>query len=259
MKSIVFILFCTVSVTFSSCKKEEEERYFYIKEKVITLKYNSEEQILVMQNDTSALPTFECSDPEVAIVSADGTVTGKLNGTASIYVRSQDGMFTDTCTVNVFPTAFYFREPLLKFGCTKKAVKDYEIRRFYKDVSSILVFYPDHATLRYVAYAFDGEQMVQPAMFLVNATWGLYNAMTLLKERYNYMGYRDDCHVYYRGKIGVVIRNDRGLGQYMLYFTWNPTDITHSGSVLDEAKKAIARYRQLDKFRLGANSPLVTQ
>ena len=44
---------------------------------------------------------FESSDPTIAVVNEDGTVTGKTKGTCTITATSVDGGFTATCEVTV--------------------------------------------------------------------------------------------------------------------------------------------------------------
>ncbi len=53
------------------------------------------------KNPTNAKVVFTSSNPEIATVDADGKVTGVAVGTATITATSDDGKYTDTCTITV--------------------------------------------------------------------------------------------------------------------------------------------------------------
>lgn len=50
---------------------------------------------------TNSKVTFTSSNPEIATVDVDGNVTGVAEGTATITVTTEDGSYTDECTVTV--------------------------------------------------------------------------------------------------------------------------------------------------------------
>ncbi len=50
---------------------------------------------------TNSKVTFTSSNPEIATVDVDGNVTGVAEGTATIIVTTEDGSYTDECTVTV--------------------------------------------------------------------------------------------------------------------------------------------------------------
>ncbi|MBQ3498968.1 MAG: Ig domain-containing protein [Clostridia bacterium] len=52
---------------------------------------------------TNSKVTFTSSNPEIATVDVDGNVTGVAEGTATITVTTEDGSYTDECTVTVTP------------------------------------------------------------------------------------------------------------------------------------------------------------
>lgn len=53
------------------------------------------------KNPTNGKVTFTSSNPEIATVDADGKVTGVAVGTATITVTSDDGSYSDSCTITV--------------------------------------------------------------------------------------------------------------------------------------------------------------
>ena len=52
-------------------------------------------------NATNSKVTYKSSDESVATVDANGLVTAKAEGTATITVTTEDGSKTDTATVTV--------------------------------------------------------------------------------------------------------------------------------------------------------------
>lgn len=75
-------------------------------------------------NATNKAVSWSSSDENVATVDSNGIVKGKANGSAIITVKTEDGDFTDTCTVTVH-THSYTSSVTTEPSCTEDGVKTY--------------------------------------------------------------------------------------------------------------------------------------
>lgn len=70
----------------------------------LSLKPGDTEQLIAIVSPSNAVNkavSWECSNTTVASISANGLVTGKTEGTATILVKTQDGNKTATCVLTV--------------------------------------------------------------------------------------------------------------------------------------------------------------
>ena len=99
-------------------------RTLFIAESAITLTEAGQTQALTLQNTNAKTVSWSSSDTGVATVSSAGTVTAVANGTASIYVRTSDGRYSDKVyvTVNIpEPPQEEVKEPEKEEGETPEA------------------------------------------------------------------------------------------------------------------------------------------
>ncbi len=138
-KNFLVLMLVLVSISFTSCSKDEDGDISpsitpSITPSSISMYYNSTYQL-----NGSNVVTWESSNEFVATVDSKGLVRGGHVGTTTI--SASNGKNTATCNVTIIPKVILYDDPILEWGVSKSTIISKESHSLKSSSSSAMLAY----------------------------------------------------------------------------------------------------------------------
>lgn len=217
-KLYLFLFLAALSV---SCSKDKEaEPAIVLSDSDLKLHYDDTHQFaLTKGTEAVSATTFKwtSSDTIVGKVDQNGKFTGRRIGQTTIKAASTDGKTTLQSKVTIDPYSTLCVEPVTDFKANQAAVKAKEKRTVLQEDTATIVYKPENAKLRGVAYGFRKNALIQSALIFTESKAVLDEAALFLAERYEELGEEDGFYFYTDNKVVVVVTDDETIGFVALY------------------------------------------
>lgn len=200
------LLFTAMAVVFSSCSKDDEpSKSIKMDSPKISLNVDDSKKLTVTLNGVeSSTIKWDTSNDFVADVDANGNVEAEHVGTATVYVASEN--LIDSCLIEVLGKYNTFTEPYVKIGAIKSDIKALEKRTLKDEANDKLVYTDTNSKVDLIMYSFENGKLDGAVavlkLFVTDAT----ELGKFYRERYDYIGEKDDILMLTNGKVAVGIK-----------------------------------------------------
>jgi len=238
LKNVATIVVCfavSMMLIFMSCEKENSKKTGPGKVALKGIKFNKSE-IYIPVGDTyilelmpvptnASLPVcnYFSDDKDIATVNSYGKVTAISAGETTITATTNNGKFAAECTVIVTKSGggdeLTYRDPYLKFGGTKSAVKNYETRDLFQEDENNLDYDGENDDVYFVLYHFEENKLLRVYVVFNQSSNIETRAKNFLSKKYIYKGMVNGEHNFQSsdGKIQVILFDDEEYGWSVYY------------------------------------------
>jgi hypothetical protein len=225
MKSILYSLaFIGLLLTSCSKKKEEAPAPYLINNDNKSLYFDQKHQFTVTQGGVevnSKSITWSTTDISIAIVDANGMISGRKLGTTTL-TATIPGKFSLKSTVTIIPYSTLCKEPFFEDGATIPLTKSREFRALDGETATSLFFKGENGKLRNAAYIFKDGKMTSGALLFANSQAVVDEAQKFFDERYTRLGTENNIYFYGDGgSVVIAISVDANIGFNAIYFKGN--------------------------------------
>ncbi|KEO72328.1 Ig-like domain-containing protein [Anditalea andensis] len=238
-KTVLNSLILLVSLIMFSCGKEDpQDENITISHTTIDIDFENTFRLdatFIRDGYSPSDFIWETSNPAIAEVSNDGTVTGLRVGSTTVTVLTADRLFSAECEVTVNPTNFLYREPLFNFGQNKTFIRTNETRSFLGEDDLSLVFRGENPFIIGIAYLFPNTLYDMSYVFLnIQTEAELLNLIDFLFQRYELLG--DEEEFIFFGNEEVILGLTQDEDGFLVIYIQNE-DSTGPDSRKDKLRK----------------------
>lgn len=200
------LLFAAITAMCCSCSKDDESpKSIKMDSPKMSLNVDDSEKLTVTLSGVEpSTIKWKTSNDFVADVDANGNVEAEHVGTATVYVASES--LIDSCLVEVVGKYNTFTEPYVKIGATKSDIKALEKRSLDSEKNDRLVYNDSNPKVEFVMYSFENGKLTGAGALLKLFVTDATELGKFYRERYDYIGEKDNILMLTNGKVAVGIK-----------------------------------------------------
>lgn len=227
------LLFAVMAAVFSSCSKDDEpSKSIKLDSPKMSLNVDDSKKLTVTLNGVeSSTIKWDTSNDFVADVDANGNVEAEHVGTATVYVASEN--LIDSCQIEVVGKYNTFVEPYVKIGATKSEIKALEKRSLKSEESDQLIYNDSNSKVDLIMYSFENGKLTGAGAVLKLYVADATELGKFYRERYDYIGEKDDILMLTNGDVAVGIKV-QSTGIMIVYIKDTISKTTKSANTQEE-------------------------